>query len=406
MKKNSSYSQNDTIYTVVRPIRFDEIGLPRLHQLVSWIDVNGLCRTKKIGISRSAMQKKAKIRSILLKPADQLDSTIPETMTIKVFNEIVTINTRRPVVVPLPVPSPDDNIKMSTPPPPIISDEIEFLNTADQTNDNENLTTSRTKGIHCSSPIHEKSLSEPNNEEELYDPFSITFDNIILPCDTELPTPMPPKIALPTIRLKHGYQKHVTLEDSIAIRIIDEGHSTRAILKNNIGLLENGLMTAIDQSLSKKECPRFFWTGIENEHFKMICADPFTLTWLEQSIRTMNNLWENADLRIIYDNYECQAMHKAKVWIPGPKDNIATVLYRLKIQNGGIIIERMNIYKIMKGFTNGQCLIVGVDNSTYKVLQSNKFEAYYGFNKVYFDFNKFRKAQPPKFIKKKIQKRI
>ncbi|CAG9837526.1 unnamed protein product [Diabrotica balteata] len=114
----------------------------------------------------------------------------------------------------------------------------------------------------------------------------------------------------------------------------------------------------------------------------MTCANAYTKKWTTEVVRTMEDLWEGAELNVVdRNNMSKQPMVLTR--IPDKKADEATIRTRLRKQNQYLktkdwLLEERKIEEDV------QILVYTIDEVSYKALMAAHFNAYYKLGKVSF----------------------
>lgn len=172
-------------------------------------------------------------------------------------------------------------------------------------------------------------------------------------------------------------------ESALQVHVVNS-EDTDAPLSEELAVhVRQSIVDLLDEepSSSATPIPRFNRSGLAQGSFQVACADQASLEWL---CRTASKIPPKDGISFkAVKHSELPKLHKVSVWIPGPASHADKVLGRLQKQNPTL---RTGLWKVQYRDIkpNGQLLVLGVDNSSLKVLKESEGRAYFELSRVTF----------------------
>jgi len=132
---------------------------------------------------------------------------------------------------------------------------------------------------------------------------------------------------------------------------------------------------------------QFNRSGLDQEIFKITCADQYTLTWLRESVSSIEPIGD-CSFQVV-ELAELYSLNKVKVWVPGVPSDPKLILSKLTKQNRGLITSEWRILHRQEK-PNGQLLVLGVDDASLTVLRNMSGEAHLELSRVTFKLSRRR----------------
>lgn len=171
-------------------------------------------------------------------------------------------------------------------------------------------------------------------------------------------------------------------ETELKMAVIDRRHPDVTLNRRQADLIQNKLLTAVDESLLRSaNPPQFESSKFTGGILWLTCANEFTKEWLKMNVESLSKIWEGVNL-ITVTSKNLPKRPKVLVRIPG-SDEEEVVRTRLGRQNPGLNIGEWRLLN-RKPEKEGMCFAYSVDAASYNTLTLAKFKAYYGLRTVMF----------------------
>ena len=188
--------------------------------------------------------------------------------------------------------------------------------------------------------------------------------------------------APPPKKTKQDYRAAV--EKSLQVAVVFRDNLTRKMTAEEGQHVRSQIIRLIDilPVGTETQGPQFNRSGLDQGVFKITCADQHTLTWLKESVSSIEPI-EECSFQVVKLS-ELYRLNKVKVWVPGVSSEPKLILSRISKQNRGLDTSEWRILHRQEK-PDGQLLVLGVDDASLTALRNMGGKVHLELSRVTFE---------------------